>query len=431
VVPLGVAALLGLLVGAGLVLRLQAAVLRQVEVLSQEARVLALAERLQADSQRASRHVRGLLLTGRDEERRQLAEARGRVAAGVQQLEAEAPEGPPRQLLPEVRRQLERVREAADGVVAAGTTPGPGGAGLVGADAERRARATGLLERELEPARSRLDVLLFELVWRAERQLSEARAAEGGRVRGLFGSAALALAGALLLCAALGALLLRTLRTLERQVAQRTEALRAANLLLAEQATRDPLTGAWNRRALDARLGEECVRARRTGGPLTLVLVDVDRFKAVNDELGHAEGDAVLVALVGVVARTLRATDLLARYGGEEFALLLPDTPPEGGRVLAERVRAAVEAHPWPKRPVTASFGVASLGGGRDAAAARTLLADADRALYAAKRAGRNRVSLAPPPGEGERECEGEGECEPPTPERTPGPRPPVRRPPR
>ena len=173
--------------------------------------------------------------------------------------------------------------------------------------------------------------------------------------------------------------------------------LGAENEALRRASGTDALTGLANRRAFDDALARECLRAARHRAPLSVLLLDVDAFKATNDALGHRAGDAALrgvAAAAGAVA--LRPVDLVARYGGDEFAVLLPDTDTAGALAVAETIRHDVEAGRQyagePPVTVTVSAGAATLvpAGGDDAA---TLLVQADAALYAAKRAGRNRVA--------------------------------------
>ena len=181
---------------------------------------------------------------------------------------------------------------------------------------------------------------------------------------------------------------------LKFQELQKTE-LERANAELEALATTDGLTGLKNHRAFQERLAEEVSRAVRYGTPLSLILLDVDRFKQYNDTYGHPAGDAVLVAASRALQEGARTTDLLARYGGEEFVLILPQTEIDGAAAFAERLRVAVERHPWPVRAVTASFGVADLRLGESGA---ELIARADAALYQSKAAGRNRVTCASAP---------------------------------
>src|ERR1019366_164042 len=110
------------------------------------------------------------------------------------------------------------------------------------------------------------------------------------------------------------------------------------------ESIRDPLTGLFNRRYFDERLAEEYERSRRHKLPLLLIVIDADHFKRINDELGHAAGDAALVALARVLSQRHRKTDVLARIGGEEFAVLLPNLDMAGARTLAEELRRRVES---------------------------------------------------------------------------------------
>lgn len=167
--------------------------------------------------------------------------------------------------------------------------------------------------------------------------------------------------------------------------------LAKANAELEALATQDGLTGLKNRRTFGERLEEEAMRAARYGTPLSLVMLDVDHFKQYNDAFGHPEGDEVLRTVARQLSTDARESDLAARYGGEEFVILLPQTDSAGACVIAERVRMAVCASDWPHRPVTASFGVATLTPGMSAG---DLVTTADQALYRAKAEGRNRVSL-------------------------------------
>ena len=183
----------------------------------------------------------------------------------------------------------------------------------------------------------------------------------------------------------------------------RQNALEAELTRLARQ---DTLTGIDNRRTFTAAVNREIARTNRYGRPLALAMIDIDRFKRVNDSFGHAAGDAVIRHVVQTVAFGLRRHDLFGRWGGEEFAVALPEADPDCAGAIAERIRRSVEESPlrsptgggWPI-PVTVSIGIAVLAPGEtlDAFADR-----ADRAMYEAKRAGRNRVSVAPPPGEEE-----------------------------
>jgi diguanylate cyclase (GGDEF)-like protein/PAS domain S-box-containing protein len=185
----------------------------------------------------------------------------------------------------------------------------------------------------------------------------------------------------------------RRLEEAERRLRREQEMLAQANRQLAELAATDTLTGLRNRGAFEERLEEEVGRARRHGRPLSLLLLDIDRFKEYNDSFGHLAGDGVLRSVGGILARNVRATDFAARYGGEELAVILPDTESKGALELAERLRKAVENAPWTDRSITVSVGVASLGDGVESA--KDLLDAADRALYRSKERGRNLVTIS------------------------------------
>ncbi len=176
----------------------------------------------------------------------------------------------------------------------------------------------------------------------------------------------------------------------EHDLAHYREELEAANKQLSELASRDELTGLFNRRSFDEQSASAFRFARRLGRPLSLLLLDVDNFKQHNDRFGHGHGDRVLRLLAQCLREALRDGDVVARYGGEEFAILLPDTGEEASLHLAERLLRAVRAYGWPQAQVTVSVGVSSL----DAATpdVRRIVTLADEALYAAKRAGKDRV---------------------------------------
>jgi len=163
-------------------------------------------------------------------------------------------------------------------------------------------------------------------------------------------------------------------------------------------ASTDPLTGLANRRTLEHGLEVMLERAARLDTSLAVIMVDIDYFKQVNDNYGHACGDEALKAVAGLLAGAVRNVDLAARYGGEEFALVLENTDVRGAEKLAERIRAAVEAMAvaceGQEIKVTISMGIAICPGHGDDP--ETLLARADEALYRAKEAGRNRVEIAP-----------------------------------
>jgi len=172
------------------------------------------------------------------------------------------------------------------------------------------------------------------------------------------------------------------------------ELLRMKNALR-EQAERDELTGAYNRRALMERLGEERARADRGGGTFSVALMDLDRFKGINDRFGHAVGDEVLRGFARAARAVLRSGDCFGRFGGEEFLLVASGASPGEAAAAVERIRAAARRVDWQDiaegLSVTVSAGVAGYRAGEDVAA---LLQSADEALYRAKHAGRDRVVM-------------------------------------
>jgi len=185
---------------------------------------------------------------------------------------------------------------------------------------------------------------------------------------------------------------LRLLESAARQVATAVENVRLQQTMV-RLSQSDALTGVQNRRQLFARLELERERAARFGEPFSLLLLDVDRFRELNEAVGHAAGDAVLREVAALLTRELRAVDLVARYGGEEFAVVLPRAPAEEALETAERLRAAVADSGFEAAPggrVSVSVGCASFPG--DARDLATLVDCADAALFAAKRAGRNAV---------------------------------------
>jgi diguanylate cyclase (GGDEF)-like protein len=162
-------------------------------------------------------------------------------------------------------------------------------------------------------------------------------------------------------------------------------------------AVTDGLTGLTNRQHLEALLTSEILRSRRYRTPLSLVMLDVDYFKSVNDTFGHQEGDDVLIAVAAIIKNLCRSHDIAARYGGEEFLLILPETNGSGAMVIAERVREEVESHRFnyegKVHSVTISCGIAEINNEKDQGVAG-LISVADQALYKAKETGRNRTVL-------------------------------------
>lgn len=188
-------------------------------------------------------------------------------------------------------------------------------------------------------------------------------------------------------------------KKVQLQIEMQRLQLQEANLRLGEAnrkleilAIHDGLTGLKNRRSFQERLDEEVQRQARSKNPLSLLLFDVDKFKPYNDTYGHVAGDNVLKTIAAIVSESVREIDFAARYGGEEFAIILPQTDVVAALVLAERVRAAIEAHAWVEREITISIGVATVAGSSSMNATR-LIEIADEALYSSKCSGRNRVT--------------------------------------
>ncbi len=166
---------------------------------------------------------------------------------------------------------------------------------------------------------------------------------------------------------------------------------------LKETSFRDEVTGLYNRRFFSLRLEEEMSRFRRFNHPVSVVVLDIDGFKNVNDEFGHAVGDETLRDLGQILMKHSRGINVVARFGGDEFTILLVETPKAGAQLYAERIRQVVATFPFSHgKQVTASFGVASLPDD-EVASSDDLFRAADEALYAAKRAGKNQVVAAKP----------------------------------
>jgi len=180
---------------------------------------------------------------------------------------------------------------------------------------------------------------------------------------------------------------------LSRQTAR--DLLSAATL--ARDAIVDPLTGVFNRRYLETRLNGEVLRAHRHKRPLSILMIDLDHFKVINDQFGHQAGDAVLNRIGTILAAESRGTDIVTRYGGDEFLIVAPDTDADAALMLAERLCHKIENSNmaplapgvYKSIPVTATIGLSSLLSIEDAA---TMIETADHALYHAKLSGRNCV---------------------------------------
>jgi diguanylate cyclase (GGDEF)-like protein len=174
--------------------------------------------------------------------------------------------------------------------------------------------------------------------------------------------------------------------------------LESTNARLKETSFKDEVTGLYNRRFFNLRLEEELSRYRRFNHPVSVVLADLDGFKAVNDEFGHVVGDETLRDVAQILMKHSRGINVVSRYGGDEFAVLLVETSKAGARLYADRIREVVAKYPFEHgKVVTSSFGVASLPDD-EAGTAEDLFRAADEALYAAKRAGKNQVAATPSP---------------------------------
>jgi diguanylate cyclase (GGDEF)-like protein len=170
-------------------------------------------------------------------------------------------------------------------------------------------------------------------------------------------------------------------------------AIAIRNARLEELVFKDPLTGAYNRRYFTLRIDEEAKRHARLGEPMSLVLIDLDDFKPVNDRHGHQTGDEVLRDVTRVLIEHSKNVSIVTRYGGDEFAILMVNTVKAAALRYADRIKRLVESHTFQDVRLTASIGVASMP--EDVASATDLMAVADRALYAAKRLGRNTIQSA------------------------------------
>ncbi len=153
----------------------------------------------------------------------------------------------------------------------------------------------------------------------------------------------------------------------------------------------DSLTGLWNHGYFQYLLGEELKKMENIKKPLSLLMIDMDDFKIFNDSFGHQAGDSILKQVSKVLKDVSRKIDIVARYGGEEFSIILPETRKEEALILAERLRQAIENHPFPK-PLTVSIGITAFP--EDAQAKDELILKADKALYEAKRTGKNRTCV-------------------------------------
>ena len=174
--------------------------------------------------------------------------------------------------------------------------------------------------------------------------------------------------------------------------------LQAANEKLRKAAFKDGLTGLYNHIYFQELMEREMERANRYGHQLSLIMIDIDHFKKINDTYGHPQGDIVLKMIASVISSTLRSSDIAARYGGEEFSIILPETTLKGAAVLAERIRLAVEKLKIPLNckqiTQTVSLGVTTYDPAKKKTKKGTVIDAADKAMYSSKKNGRNRVSI-------------------------------------
>lgn len=185
---------------------------------------------------------------------------------------------------------------------------------------------------------------------------------------------------------------LQDAQELNQQLLQQLQKVDALNQVLGDLAMTDPLTGLRNRRAFDRSLALELALVERRQTPLSLLMLDIDHFKQINDQFGHEAGDKVLLAIAQVFNGCARIIDIVARVGGEEFAVILPNTGAEDALEVAQRIRMAVAQASWLGQPTTISIGCATL---QDQESPSGLYGRADAALYLAKKSGRNCVVQA------------------------------------
>lgn len=187
-------------------------------------------------------------------------------------------------------------------------------------------------------------------------------------------------------------------KQVEERMIQLAKELESANKRLAEMAITDRLTGIPNRRAFDEQINRYIQLASRTKYSISLLLIDIDHFKKINDKYGHLVGDETLTGVAKLIKDNARASDFAARFGGEEFALILPDTDKIGALQMAERVHQVIESHPWQYEKVTVSIGASTILPTKSTQKIehiQRLITSADHALYYSKDNGRNQTNHA------------------------------------
>lgn len=180
------------------------------------------------------------------------------------------------------------------------------------------------------------------------------------------------------------------LEQIHLEIEQKQHELLNINATLVELAVTDKLTGLKNRRFFQEKLEEQFVFFNQTANPFSLLILDIDHFKKVNDTFGHQVGDDVLAQLAQILSAHARQEDVVARYGGEEFVVILPETAVHASLIVAEQLRQAVEQAQWPTGSITISIGIATVAETDNDV---TILKKADEALYASKENGRNKVT--------------------------------------
>ncbi len=194
--------------------------------------------------------------------------------------------------------------------------------------------------------------------------------------------------------------LIKELEQSHARLSKANEGLLAANHQLQKMASTDTLTLLYNRRHFEQVIKREVDRRNRYGLPLSVVMIDIDFFKSINDTYGHEAGDKALIKVAAVITESARTADIIARFGGEEFVAVLPQTEAESATVFAERTRAALEQEKFvidgKEINLTMSLGVAGISAAGGITDPETMMKAADKALYDAKNSGRNRYVCAP-----------------------------------
>ncbi len=189
----------------------------------------------------------------------------------------------------------------------------------------------------------------------------------------------------------------RELKAAKQKAEELALKLREANEILQRMANHDTLTGLYNRRYFDDFIEREFERSRRYRRTISLIILDIDHFKSVNDNYGHQQGDTILSETGELLRQLTRTSDMAARYGGEEMVIILPETTLYAARIAAEKIRRAIESYEYSYRPkepmhITVSMGIASLAEDSEISSPKELIAKADACLYRAKEEGRNRI---------------------------------------